>query len=316
MRPIQAPRPLAEDAADRIRDEILSGRLSRGERLVESRIAAELHVSRGPVREAFKLLRAEGLLEEEPRRGTYVVSLSPDDVRELYDLRAAVEGRAAKLVARVASRARTSRQLRARLDALEPRPPRRRRARRLPRRPRVPRHRGRGSARNSRLHAVFSRSRAAAEDADRPRRAPLRVAADEIAEEHRPLLEAIEDGDGDEAVARASRRTSSAPARWSPSTSTRSERHARPCAPMLRLQTVDSRPFRLIPSSAAGDNRREERCARGRSPSRWRPRRRGAGRVRQRLELRGQHAQPARPSPRTCPGRSGCSPTATASPRC
>ena len=100
MKPIQAARPLAEDAADRIRDEILSGRLTRGERLVEARIAGELHVSRGPVREAFKLLRAEGLLQEEPRRGTYVVSLSPKDVRELYDLRAAVEARAAKLVAR------------------------------------------------------------------------------------------------------------------------------------------------------------------------------------------------------------------------
>jgi GntR family transcriptional regulator, gluconate operon transcriptional repressor len=60
LKPIQAARPLAEDAADRIRDETLSGRLIRGERLVEARVAGELHVSRGPVREAFKLLRAEG----------------------------------------------------------------------------------------------------------------------------------------------------------------------------------------------------------------------------------------------------------------
>ena len=56
-------------------------------------------MSRGPVREAFKLLRSEGLLLEEPRRGTFVVSLSADDVLEIYSLRAAIEGRAARLLA-------------------------------------------------------------------------------------------------------------------------------------------------------------------------------------------------------------------------
>jgi GntR family transcriptional regulator of gluconate operon len=199
MRPIRAPRPLAEDAADRIRDEILSGRLSRGERLVEARIAAELHVSRGPVREAFKLLRAEGLLQEEPRRGTYVVSLSPDDVRELYDLRAAVEARAAKLVARSHSE-RGLAQLRDGLEAIS-----------------VAAAAGdvRAVSRadlafhetvvrlsgNSRLLAVFQRS------------APLLktlIALDEhlyasldaIADEHRPMLESIELGDADEASRR------------------------------------------------------------------------------------------------------------------
>jgi DNA-binding GntR family transcriptional regulator len=66
---------------------------------VEARIAEQLNVSRGPVREAFKLLRSEGLLQEEPRRGTFVVSLSAEDVREIYGLRAAIEGRAARLLA-------------------------------------------------------------------------------------------------------------------------------------------------------------------------------------------------------------------------
>ncbi len=100
LRPLQTPRPLAEDAADRIREEILSGGFRPGEHLVEARIAQQLNVSRGPVREAFKLLRAEGLLQEEPRRGTFVVSLSSDDVREIYGLRAAIEGRAARMLAR------------------------------------------------------------------------------------------------------------------------------------------------------------------------------------------------------------------------
>jgi DNA-binding GntR family transcriptional regulator len=99
LKPLNAPRSLTEDAADRIREQILSGGFRQGEHLVEARIAEQLNVSRGPVREAFKLLRAEGLLEEEPRRGTFVVSLSPGDVQEIYGLRAAIEGRAARLLA-------------------------------------------------------------------------------------------------------------------------------------------------------------------------------------------------------------------------
>ena len=89
---LRLPRSLAEDAADVLRTQILAGGLPRGAHLVEARIARQFNVSRGPVREAFKLLRAEGLVEEEPRRGTFVVTLSSVDVREIYDLRAALEG--------------------------------------------------------------------------------------------------------------------------------------------------------------------------------------------------------------------------------
>jgi GntR family transcriptional regulator, gluconate operon transcriptional repressor len=100
LRPLDAPRSLAEDAADRIREQILSGGFGQGEHLVEAKIAEQLNISRGPVREAFKLLRAEGLLTEEPRRGTFVVSFDAQDVRDIYGLRAALEGRAARLLAR------------------------------------------------------------------------------------------------------------------------------------------------------------------------------------------------------------------------
>jgi DNA-binding GntR family transcriptional regulator len=99
LTPLDAPKSLAEDAADRIRETILSGGFAPGEHLVEARIAQQLNVSRGPVREAFKLLRSEGLVEEEPRRGTFVVRLDASDVLEIYQLRAAIEGRAARLLA-------------------------------------------------------------------------------------------------------------------------------------------------------------------------------------------------------------------------
>ena len=98
LRPIETGRSLAENAADRIREQVLIGGYRQGQHLVEARIADELQISRGPVREAFKMLRAEGLLTEEPRRGTFVVSITAQDVRDIYGLRAAVEGAAARLL--------------------------------------------------------------------------------------------------------------------------------------------------------------------------------------------------------------------------
>ncbi|CAA0124807.1 putative D-xylose utilization operon transcriptional repressor [Mycolicibacterium vanbaalenii] len=100
LRPIDVPRSLSEDAADRIREQIVLGGFRQGEHLKEARIAEQLNVSRGPVREAFKILRAEGLLAEEPHRGTFVVSLTAKDVSDIYGLRAAVEEFAVRLVCR------------------------------------------------------------------------------------------------------------------------------------------------------------------------------------------------------------------------
>jgi GntR family transcriptional regulator of gluconate operon len=100
LAPIDTGRSLAENAADRIREQVLIGGYRQGQHLVEAKIADELQISRGPVREAFKMLRAEGLLLEEPRRGTFVVSITPQDVRDIYGLRAAIEGAAARLMCR------------------------------------------------------------------------------------------------------------------------------------------------------------------------------------------------------------------------
>ena len=100
MKAIAARPSLSTEVASVIRREILAGRLKAGEHLVESSFAATLGVSRAPVREALKLLRAEGLVGEEPNRGARVISLTEVDVREIYDLRAGLEARAARLLAR------------------------------------------------------------------------------------------------------------------------------------------------------------------------------------------------------------------------
>ena len=96
---VAAPRKLAEDAAEILREQILTGNLRNGTHLVEAKLAARLAVSRGTIREALKMLAAEGLVDEASRRGAFVVMLDRDDVREIYDLRAAIEGRAAYLLA-------------------------------------------------------------------------------------------------------------------------------------------------------------------------------------------------------------------------
>ena len=89
---------LGAQAADAIRDLIAAGRFSSGDRLVEARIAEQLGISRGPVRDALRLLSQEGLVTDVPRRGTFVAELNERDVREIYDLRIAVETAAVRLV--------------------------------------------------------------------------------------------------------------------------------------------------------------------------------------------------------------------------
>jgi DNA-binding GntR family transcriptional regulator len=168
------------------------------EHLVESKIAQQLKISRGPVREAFKLLRAEGLVEEEPRRGTFVVRLESADVLEVYQLRAAIEGRAARLLA-ASPDPLVLAELRALVDRIDDAvsagdPARVSRAD-LDFHEALCRLSG-----NSRLLEVFTRYIAVL-------RALLRLdervysSADEIALQHRPLLEAIETGDADRAAA-------------------------------------------------------------------------------------------------------------------
>ncbi len=90
---------LTEAVERAIRQAIVEGRLAPGERLVEARISEELGVSRAPVREALARLEQRGLVVSQANRGTFVVRLGPEDVRELFALRALLEGHAAATAA-------------------------------------------------------------------------------------------------------------------------------------------------------------------------------------------------------------------------
>ncbi len=92
-------RQLRQWVADRLRSDILEGRLKPGEWLRQERLAQEHGVSQTPVREALKQLAAEGLVEHVPYRGIQVVQFSVEDVEDLYACRAAVEGMAARYAA-------------------------------------------------------------------------------------------------------------------------------------------------------------------------------------------------------------------------
>ena len=90
---------LRQEVVDIIRDAIWHGMLKPGERLNEQRLSRELGVSRPPLREAIRVLEQEGLVESQPRRGTFVCTLAGDDIMEIYTLRCALEGLAAETVA-------------------------------------------------------------------------------------------------------------------------------------------------------------------------------------------------------------------------
>jgi DNA-binding GntR family transcriptional regulator len=91
------PPTLVEAITEELRRRILHGLFRPGERITEERIVAELGHSRPPVREALRLLERDGLVTAMPRRGVVVASLTPTDVREIYDLRHALEELAIEL---------------------------------------------------------------------------------------------------------------------------------------------------------------------------------------------------------------------------
>ena len=90
---------LGDRVAHELRVRIIGGELPRGTRLVEDALAEQFDVSRGPIRDAYRQLEAEGLLESR-RRGVFVTGLTEDDVDELYMLRESLETLAMSLAMR------------------------------------------------------------------------------------------------------------------------------------------------------------------------------------------------------------------------
>ncbi|WP_041328204.1 GntR family transcriptional regulator [Rubrobacter xylanophilus] len=84
---------------DQLRALIVEGEYGPGERLIEEQLAERLKVSRTPIRQALTRLEAEGLVEIIPNKGAMVCSFSIDDVWDIYDLRAVLEGYAARRAA-------------------------------------------------------------------------------------------------------------------------------------------------------------------------------------------------------------------------
>jgi DNA-binding GntR family transcriptional regulator len=82
---------LASAVADKLREKIIRGELHEGEQLRQDAIANEFQVSRIPVREAMRQLEAEGLIKIVANRGAVVSALSPEEIAELFEIRAVLE---------------------------------------------------------------------------------------------------------------------------------------------------------------------------------------------------------------------------------
>ena len=92
-------KPLRELVCENIRQAIIDGTFSPGERLMEIQLADEMGVSRTPVREAIRKLELEGFVVMIPRRGTYVADISIKDITEIYEIRTCLDTLAAGLAA-------------------------------------------------------------------------------------------------------------------------------------------------------------------------------------------------------------------------
>ena len=103
FRVVQVPAPLRQSVVGSIRDAILTGHYLSGERLPEKDLCDLTGVSRTLVREALRQLEAEKLVEVIPNRGPYVVTISAEVAKGIYQVREALEGLAAELFAKNAS---------------------------------------------------------------------------------------------------------------------------------------------------------------------------------------------------------------------
>lgn len=99
----RSTKTLRELTLENMRGAIFSGHFKPGERLVERNLCEQLDVSRSVVREVLRHLETEGLVETVPHQGPVVASLDADRAAQIYELRALLEGHAARLCAEKAS---------------------------------------------------------------------------------------------------------------------------------------------------------------------------------------------------------------------
>jgi DNA-binding GntR family transcriptional regulator len=98
-------RPLYEDVADKLREQIFSKKLLPGSWLDEQSLADQFGISRTPMREAIKVLASEGLVTIKMRRGAYVTEVFRSDLEQIFTILSLLEGQAAKEAATKATEA-------------------------------------------------------------------------------------------------------------------------------------------------------------------------------------------------------------------
>ena len=101
MKILESQPNLAEQVHGAILSEISQGRLLPGARIIQEQIAQELGVSRQPVQQALLLLRNQGVLRDAAGRGLIVAPMDADYVRNMYDMRAVIEGLACRKAAQI-----------------------------------------------------------------------------------------------------------------------------------------------------------------------------------------------------------------------
>ncbi len=101
LEPVLRTGETVDRTADLLKRKILEGTLVPGQRLISRDLVEELGISRGPLREAFRRLAADGLVDLIPNRGAVVRRLSVDEIANIYQIREALEGFAARRAAQV-----------------------------------------------------------------------------------------------------------------------------------------------------------------------------------------------------------------------
>ena len=97
---IEKRKTLKFQIVDSIKEAIATGELKPGERICETKLAEDLGISRTPLREAIQALEAEGFLKVVPRKGAVVTAYSKKDIQDIYEIKATLEGLAARLASK------------------------------------------------------------------------------------------------------------------------------------------------------------------------------------------------------------------------